>query len=131
MKHLLGRLLGSGAALGARGERLAARWLRRRGYRIVQRNLRVGRDEADLVAIDPDGVTVVIVEVKTRAADAPAPEESLDEKKRFRLARLAARLQQTPGYADRPVRLDAIAIVWPSSGEPEVRHYVAAFESPF
>jgi hypothetical protein len=32
-------------------------------------------------------------------------------------------------YADRPMRFDAIAICWPPSGAPEVRHYVSAFES--
>lgn len=116
-----------GASLGRRGERLAARWLARRGFRILFRNLTVGRDEADLVAVDPDGRTLVIVEVKTRRTDAPAPEAGLDDRKGDRLARLAARLTRRREYRGHPVRLDAVAVVWPDGGRPEVRHHRGAF----
>jgi putative endonuclease len=131
---VIGRVLrrlrrrGGGGALGARGERLAARWLRRRGYRILHRNLTIGRDEADLVAVDPDGRTLVIVEVKTRASgDGPGPEAGLTPAKRRCLIRLAARLGARPQYRGPPVRLDAVAIVWPPDGPPDVRHYLHAF----
>ena len=125
------RLIGGRHPTGARGEPYAARWLRRRGYQILMRNFTLGDDEADLVALDPDGVTVVIVEVKTRRSDEPPPEEQIDGRKRFRLARLAARLQRSGEYEGRPFRFDAVAIVWPDPGRPVVRHYVGAFDSPF
>jgi len=118
-------------SLGDRGERLAARWLSRRGYRILHRNYTLGRDEADLIALDPDGETIVIVEVKTRSHPHASPEWSLGRDKGYRLARLAARLDGVPEFRDRPVRIDAVAIVWPESEEPQVRHYEAAFESPY
>ncbi|MCH6552086.1 MAG: YraN family protein [Planctomycetes bacterium] len=118
-------------SLGDRGERLAARWLSRRGYRILHRNYTLGRDEADLIALDPDGETIVIVEVKTRSHPHASPEWSLGRDKGYRLARLAARLDGVPEFRDRPVRIDAVAIVWPESKEPQVRHYEAAFESPY
>ena len=70
---------------------------------------------------------MVIVEVKTRAADVPGPEAGLTRDKRFRLARLASRLQERPRFRDHPVRIDAVAIVWPHVGDPEVRHYEDAF----
>jgi putative endonuclease len=117
--------------LGRRGERLAARALRRRGFRILARNLTVGRDEADLVALDPDGATVVIVEVKTRRdADTP-PEASINHHKQQRLARLAAILQRSGTYAGRPMRFDAVAVHFAGDARPEIRHYEGAFESPF
>ena len=118
-------------ALGHRGERVAERWLRRNGYRILHRNLRIVDDEADLVALDPNGATTVIVEVKTRSTDEPAPEAAINPKKQFRLARLGARLIKRPQFQDRPVRFDVVGIVWPDQGKPQVRHFVAAFESPF
>ncbi len=126
-----GRTERSSKSLGDRGERLAARWLSRRGYRILHRNYTLGRDEADLIALDPDGETIVIVEVKTRSHPQASPEWSLGRDKGYRLARLAARLDGVPEFRDRPVRIDAVAIVWPESKEPQVRHYEAAFESPY
>jgi putative endonuclease len=116
--------------LGRRGERLAAKHLRRAGYRILKRNLRVGHDEADLIALDPDGETIVVVEVKTLSGEAMAPELKIDRRKQYRLARLAAHLQQRRGYRAHRFRFDAVAVHWPERGRPDVRHYVAAFESP-
>ncbi len=55
------RWRGMSSSLGEKGERYAARWLKRRGYRVIERNYTVGDDEADVIAIAPDGKTVVIV----------------------------------------------------------------------
>jgi len=55
--------------LGELGERVAARWLSRRGWRIVAHRFRSGHRDVDLVA--RLGRTVAFVEVKTRrVADA-------------------------------------------------------------
>jgi putative endonuclease len=116
--------------LGRRGERHAARWLRRQGYRILHCNYKVGDDEADLVVLDPDGTTVVIVEVKTRRDDTMPIEASVNARKQFRMARLAARLQRSGPYAARPMRLDAITILWPEGGEAMLKHFPNAFASP-
>lgn len=115
--------------LGARGERVAAKWLQKRGYRLLERNRSVGRDEADLVMIAPDGRTLVVVEVKTRHSDAPPPESNITREKRQHLSRIAARLIKQRRYAGRPVRFDVIAIVWPQGRQPQVRHHEHAFES--
>ncbi|HID55979.1 TPA: YraN family protein, partial [Candidatus Poribacteria bacterium] len=50
--------------IGLLGEEIAADFLRRKGYRLLERNIRIGRGEIDLVALD--GETLVFVEVKTR-----------------------------------------------------------------
>ena len=50
---------------GGRGERAAAQYLRKRGYRILAKNFLVPGGEADLVA-EKDGL-LVVVEVKTRS----------------------------------------------------------------
>ncbi|MHC4428896.1 MAG: YraN family protein [Planctomycetota bacterium] len=116
-------------APGERGERYAARWLARRGYRILERNVAVGRDEADLLALAPDG-SVVIVEVKTRQDPGVWPETAVGLRKRRRLTRLATRLAARRGYGARPIRFDVVAVTWPAGGVPTIRHFADAFETP-
>ena len=53
---------------GARGEQIAASYLRDRGYALYERNVRLGRCEIDIVAFDPRDRTVVFVEVKSRSS---------------------------------------------------------------
>lgn len=119
-----------GTGLGPRGERLARRTLRRAGYRIISVNTRIGRDEADVIALDPDGRTRVIVEVKTRRADDIAPELAVSAEKRRCLQRFAHRWrEQDPRHAAGPMRFDVIAIVWRTERAPEVRHYRGAFDA--
>ncbi len=113
--------------LGGRGERVAAQWLTRRGYRILEQNMTIARDEADLVALAPDGA-IVIVEVKTRASPASQPETAIDPDKQRKLARFASRLHARRDFRDRAMRFDAITVIWPPKGEPEVRHFPHAFE---
>lgn len=128
----LSRLMaGRGEDLGGKGERIASRHLKAAGYEIIDRNRRVGRDEADIIALDPDGRTLVIVEVKTRADDAIDPFANIHRTKQAHLARIAARLQRRREHRDRPIRFDAVAVVVRSDEEPEVRHIEGAFESPF
>jgi len=115
------------ASLGARGEAEAARFLRRQRYRILERNLEIGDDEADLVALDPDGHTIVICEVKTREDDVIAPEQSVNAIKQHRMTRLAMKLQHRAGYRDRPLRFDVITIVWKPGAKPALRHIPGAF----
>ncbi|HOP58607.1 MAG TPA: YraN family protein [Bacteroidales bacterium] len=53
--------------LGKKGEDLAAAYLQEKGYRIIRRNWRSGKNEVDIIA--EDGDFIVFAEVKTRSAD--------------------------------------------------------------
>lgn len=116
-------------SLGARGERLAARFLSKAGYRIIERNLEVHDDEADIVALDPDGRTIVVVEVKSRRDDGTVPEAAIGGRKQKHLIRLAMKLQQQQPFRDRPFRFDAIAVVIPERGDVLIRHTPSAFDA--
>lgn len=58
--------------VGRDGEDAAARFLRRLGYDIRGRNVRMGRDELDIVAFDPRDGVLVYCEVKSRRRDCDA-----------------------------------------------------------
>jgi putative endonuclease len=119
------------SSIGARGEKVAAQWLKAQGYRILERNYRMGKDEADLIALDPDGRTIVIVEVKSRVRDRIAPEFSINTAKQRHMARMGSKLQKLAAYRERPLRFDAVAVILPESGQPIVRHHPGAFGSPW
>lgn len=112
--------------LGARGERLAARYLWLRGYTILERNLRLGKNEIDLLARKGD--TVVFVEVKTRLrSEASAPEDSVGPTKQQHIrnaARVYLAKQETPGTY---YRFDVISVVVPDTGKAQITHFPDAF----
>ena len=97
--------------LGREGERIAARHLRRHGYKVLYRNFRPPRGgEIDLVC--RDGKTLVFIEVKTRAPGALGrPADAVDPEKEAALIRGAnawLRLLDDPAI---PVRLDIVEII--------------------
>ena len=109
------------------GERMAEAFCALRGYDVVDRNVREGRGEIDLVARDGDAV--VFVEVKFRSgANRSAPLDAVNAKKREDVARAAALYLARRGLRGRPVRFDVIAVTWGSDGnEIHLQHIANAF----
>lgn len=108
--------------MGWRGERAAARHLKRRGFRVLARNFRCGGGEIDIIALDRD--TVVFIEVKTRTCD--DPEEPADVSRRIQWAHMqrAARYYLRQHRAeDRPCRFDIVVVSWPARGAPGIEHF--------
>lgn len=94
---------------GKLGEKIGEEYLKKQGYRILERNVRSPFGEIDLVARHKR--TLVFVEIKTRrSSDFGFPEEAVTAEKRSRLVQLArwylARYQKT----ELPVRFDVLAI---------------------
>ena len=95
--------------LGLDAEALVERTLRRDGWTILGRNVRIERDEVDLLAWDPAASILVIVEVK-EAPDETTGRARLTPAKRRRLLRARRRLARAlhrPG----PIRLDFVVVV--------------------
>ena len=137
MSELLdaGRLARSRRASGERGERLAARYLEAQGWTVLATRVRVGRDEIDVLAVEPGPpASLVVVEVRTRSSSRyGSPEESVDRRKIARLYRAAAGLRAIGSLPDgRPLpahswRVDLVAVddaphIGPGSGGPAIRH---------
>jgi putative endonuclease len=95
-------------SVGRVGEDIAAAFLTRRGGVVLDRNLRVGRGEIDLL-VRLDGERVA-VEVKTALEGGDRPEENFDAAKE-RHVRTAARSLTPPVW-----RVDLIAVVLGKAG---------------
>src|SRR5437899_7532472 len=77
---------------GARGEKLACRYLKRNGYKILLRNFR-GRSGGEIDVVCRDNDTLVFVEVKTRTReDFGRPFFAVDRAKQKRISRGALAL---------------------------------------
>ncbi len=94
---------------GAIGEKLAADYLRKHGYKIIQRNFRCREGEIDIIAQKSD--CLVFVEVRTKRNTAfGTPEESVTFLKRAKLISLADAYLQA--YDRQPLswRIDVVAV---------------------
>lgn len=108
-------------ALGAYGERVAARHLSDHGLVVLDRNWRCEAGEIDLVL--RDGTELVFCEVKTRTGTAYGhPLEAVDGAKTDRLVRLAARWMEDHQLVDADVRFDVVAVLKPARGAAQVEH---------
>ncbi len=114
---------------GHRGERAAAKMLKKKGYRLMARNLRNRFGEIDILALAPDNKTVVIVEVKAAQDPDTLPELRVDHHKQRRLTTLAAHVVRRYKLQNHPIRFDVVAVNLPPSADPLIRHYQAAFDS--
>ncbi len=95
---------------GVIGERMAAGYLRLRGYRIVEQNYRAGHLEVDLIALD--GYCLAFVEVKLRRGDSFGRAVEAVGAGKIRNLRKAARLylsqEQRPTVSE--IRFDLVAV---------------------
>lgn len=110
---------------GRRGEELAASFLKKKGYRILEKNYRTKMGEIDIIC--KDGRTLVFVEVKTRRNDAfGSPGDSVGYGKQKKISRTAelylARLKD-----EASARFDVVEVMV-DGAKPEINHIVDAFD---
>ena len=110
--------------LGEKGEELARKYLREKGYKIIKTNWRFGKDEIDIIAIDND--YLVIVEVKTRTSTYFAEPEFAVNKKKQRFLIRAAHAYIIKNDIDLETRFDIISIVI-TSQKTHINHIDHAF----
>lgn len=123
MKRFLNKLLGD------KGERAAVRFLKKLGYKIVSRQMKNLFGEIDIIALD--GNQIVFVEVKTRSSNEKGrPDEAVNAFKQRQITRTAQAWLKAKRRMDQSGRFDVVAIVWPDdAAEPEIRHFINAFEA--
>lgn len=113
-------------AVGAYGERVAARHLTAAGLVILARNWRDRGGEIDIVARDGD--TLVFCEVKTRRSNVcGVPAEAVGPVKAARIRRLARIWLASHQETARRIRFDVLS-VWPQPhGAARIEHLKDAF----
>lgn len=111
--------------LGRRAEEVAIKFLRRKGFKIIERNFTCKLGEIDIVA--GDGIEIVFVEVRSTSNYIfHDPATSITYSKIVRLRRLASVWLNYHKQQDSGVRFDAVLIVF-NGKDTEIRHIMAAF----
>src|ERR1035438_6029055 len=94
---------------GKKGEEIAVKFLKNKGYKILETNWRLGRNEIDIIAVD--GKLIVVAEVKTRQSNQFGdPEMAVTREKQKALVR-AANAYVRSKQLDMEVRFDIISII--------------------
>lgn len=106
---------------GKEGERLAADFFRKKGWKILKTGYRTPCGEIDLVCEDKE--EIVFVEVKTRESTRFGyPEESVTPSKVRHMQKAAQWIVQKEHWQDRAWRLDVLAISFEKTGKVEYTH---------
>lgn len=108
---------------GQEKEQLAAQFLEKEGYVVIQQNFRCRRGEIDIIA--KEGKYLVFVEVKYRNdSKCGYPEEAVDYRKQMQISKVALYYLKRKRYMlEQPCRFDVVAIV-----QNEIRLYRNAFD---
>lgn len=106
--------------LGRKGENLAANYLRRKGYKILDQNWSFERTEIDIIALHKK--LLVFVEVKTRTSDLYGyPEEAVDQVKEENMINAAEAYLDVNKWED-DIRFDIVSVI--IKGEKEEIYHI-------
>ncbi len=114
-------------AFGRSAEDLAEQMLRKKGYRILERTLRIAGGELDLIADDQG--TLVFIEVKARRGNqfGGAP-YAITTRKKQQIIKLALCYLSQHGLTNKQCRFDVILVVGTNGHTPQLTHIEQAFE---
>ena len=113
-------------SIGQRGEDIAASYLQKLGWQIVERNWRFKKvGEVDIIAVEPSSAqgTLVFCEVKAKSGTGYGePLEAITQAKLIRLHRLACMWMATHEMGYDRVRIDAIGVLAPPGKTATLTH---------
>lgn len=113
---------------GEWGEREAERLLKKKGFKILARNVRFGNDgELDLVIRSK--TTLIFVEVKTRKDETfGRPASAIDKQKKKNLRSAARTYMKRLRRPPERFRFDVVEVIGtPDTGLTDIRHVIGAF----
>lgn len=111
---------------GKKGETIAAAYLKKNGYRIIEKNYRCALGEIDIIAREKD--ELVFVEVKTRSSiELGYPEQAVGINKQKKMSQLALWYLEEKKLTDFKARFDVVAITM-QDGPEEIKLIKNAFD---
>lgn len=112
--------------IGTRGEYAAVQYLKHKGYRILDRNVRAGRNEIDIVCQEKD--TIIFVEVRTRTRqDDFTPEDSIGPTKQRHVRKAVLYYMNRHFDLEMYYRIDVVAVTFAPDGKTQIKHIEDAF----
>ena len=110
-------------SLGKKGEAVAIKFLKKKGYQIIETNYLKRTGEIDIIAFDSKYNEYVFIEVKTRRnLNFGYPEESVDEKKLSKIIETAENWLENKNISNAEWRIDIISIEWQDK-IPKIKHF--------
>ena len=99
-------------SIGAQGEQLAVKFLKKNGYKILQRNYRCKTGEIDIVGYDRG--TITFIEVKTRFSEVYGPPElAVTDGKKRQIIKVALHYVAEKKIEGFDLRFDVVSIFYP------------------
>jgi len=102
--------------VGKKGEEIALQFLKKRGYRLIEKNYVCKMGEVDIIAKEKD--TLVFVEVKTRRSTLFGPPQlAVNPAKQMQLSKVALNFLKEKKLGDVKSRFDVVAVLLKPKGE--------------
>ena len=128
------KILTSKRKLGNEGERAAADFLRKSGYKILERNYVSGGAEVDIICTKGDILAFVEVKARTVGRQSPMeprPASSVTPDKQQKILRVAGHYKSTHP-SDKKIRFDIVEVMTSDNGGntqiEDVKHLLGAFD---
>jgi putative endonuclease len=115
----------SSKLVGEKGEEIAVKYLKKKGYKIVERNYQSRIGEIDIIALDKN--TLVFIEVKSRYSQRYGdPIEAVDNRKKEQISKMAKMYLNRKRLWHLNCRFDVVSIVF-KENKPIVKILKDAF----
>lgn len=112
---------------GSLYEEVAIKYLKDKGYKIIDRNFLLPRiGEIDIIA--DDGLYIVFIEVKARKKTYYHPYETVNKTKQKRIIKVSIAWLKKNNIRTRPIRYDVVSIE-DDNGDYHIEHIKSAFVS--
>ncbi len=111
--------------VGQLGEDEAAKYLKKNGYEIIERNYMISHSEIDIIAKNEKYIVFVEVRSKT-GTQFGSPEDSMSNSKRRQVRKTAELYLLTNKYKEHQIRFDFIGVVF-ENNNVKINHLINAF----